>query len=161
MREYGKKRGGAEFEYPMVLFLRLRGYYGWTRVVEMLSAVLRDLAEGVAGPDYVWKMDLPRTTYQSQTTVMRVMMTCEIRRTRARGHQSQRTLYRGERDEGGRRTSVTGGDLLMYTVSICAAYAAHREACMCYGRLRVLGEMDTNYTEFLCLTGDSTAGVGE
>ena len=48
----------------------------------------------------------------------------------------------------------------MYTVSICAACATHREACVYYGRFRVLGEVDTNYTEFLCLTGDSTAGVG-
>ena len=53
MAEYGRKRGGAEFEYLMVLFFRLRGYYGWNGAIHMLSGVLRALAEGIEGPDYV------------------------------------------------------------------------------------------------------------
>ena len=53
MAQYGRRRGGIEFEYLMVVFFRLRGYYGMNVAVHMMSRVLRALAEGIEGPDYV------------------------------------------------------------------------------------------------------------
>ena len=98
MAEYGKKRGGVEFEYLMVLFFRLRGYYGWNRAVHMLSGYCEPWRRGLKGRT-MWKTGLPRTTYRSQVK-MRATMTWTTHRTRARGHGSQHTLCRGDVFEG-------------------------------------------------------------
>ena len=58
MKQYGRKRGGVEFEYLMVVFSRLVEYYGMARAIEMLSMVLR--AEGIESADRPASNFIPR-----------------------------------------------------------------------------------------------------
>ena len=61
MVRYGKRRGGMEFGYLMIIFFRLREYYGMDKAVRMMCRVLRALAEGIEGPNFV--EDGPATNY--------------------------------------------------------------------------------------------------